>query len=763
MTAALSATTTAVRSSWRTSSVTSTAAVVGGLIVVQRVLWPAPTGVLVKGVVIGGLTALISFGIALVYRSNRIVNFAQGDLGTVPTMGAVLLIVGPGVPYFVSLGLGLVVAALLGALVEFLIIRRFAHAPRLILTVATLGVAQIFAALALGLPSLANDAFPGTFDINPPSTYPSPFDFTFEIPPIVFHGNDLIALASVIVCIVGLALFFRVTNTGIAVRASAESFDRAALLGIPVKRVQMIVWSIASVLAFVAVFMRAGVIGVPLGSVLGPAILVRALAACVIGGMTNLPMIFAGAVTLGVVEQAIVWNTHETALVAPILFVVVLVVLLLQRVDRSNRSDGMSSWQVVTDVRPIPPELSQQREVRWATRGLTALLVGVALVLPVVLSASRLDLVGVILVYAMVGVSLVVLTGWAGQVSLGAVAFLAIGAAVGGAITSRLGWDLAIALLVAGVVGAVISIVIGLPALRIRGLLLAVTTLAFAQAVAVYGLNRSEFGWWLPLRRIERPDLFGLIPIASERQYYYFIVVCLGLMLSVAKRLRRSRVGRVMIGVRENDRAAQAFGVSPVRAKLTAFAASGFIAAFAGAVFVHHQQRLGIEPYATEESLAVFSMVVIGGLGSLSGAILGAVYVIGAQYFLPAELSFFAGGAGLLIVLMTLPGGLGSLLYQARDAFLRWVAQRHEIMVPSLFADAKDRSVVGLSRERGMAFLRELADRMDGAGAEALLSPLPELPLDAAPDPPEPEPQPVSTGAHEGAPEGAAAAAETTQ
>ena len=748
MTAALSATTNAVRSSWRTSSVASTGAVILGLIVVQRILWPAPTGVLVKGIVIGGLTALISFGIALVYRSNRIVNFAQGDLGTVPTMAAVLLIVGPGVPYFVSLGLGLVAAALLGALVEFLIIRRFAHAPRLILTVATLGVAQIFAALALALPSLAHDAFPGAFDLNPPNTYPSPFGFTFEIPPIVFHGNDLIALLSVVICSVGLALFFRVSNTGIAVRASAESVDRAALLGIPVKRVQMIVWSIASVLAFVAVFMRAGVVGVPLGSVLGPAILVRALAACVIGGMTSLPLIFAGAVTLGVVEQAIVWNTHETALVAPILFVVVLVVLLAQRVDRSNRSDGMSSWQVVTDVRPIPPELSHLREVRWATRGLVAVLAAVALGLPLVLSTSRLDLVGVILVYAMVGVSLVVLTGWAGQVSLGAVAFLAIGAAVGGAITSRLGWDLTIALLVAGAVGAVISIVIGLPALRIRGLLLAVTTLAFAQAVAVYGLNRAEFGWWLPLGRIERPDLFGLIPIATERQYYYFIVVCLVLMLSVAKRLRRSRVGRVMIGVRENDRAAQAFGVSPVRAKLTAFA---------GAVFVHHQQRLGIEPYATEESLAVFSMVVIGGLGSLSGAILGAVYVIGAQYFLPDELSFFAGGAGLLIVLIALPGGLGSLLYQGRDAFLRWVAQRHEIMVPSLFADAKDMSAVGLSRERGLAFLRELADRMDGAGAEALLSPLPEIPVedivaDATGEPvPPPEPEPVSSGAHDDA------------
>ncbi|HET8620401.1 MAG TPA: ABC transporter permease [Acidimicrobiales bacterium] len=712
----------------------STAAVVVALVVIQQVLWPAPAGVLVRGVIIGGLTALISLGIALVYRANRIVNFAQGDLGTVPTMGAVLLIVGPGVPWFVALVLGLVVAALLGALTEFLIIRRFASAPRLILTVATLGVAQVFAALALGLPSLANNAFPGTFDISPPTSYPSPFDLTFEIPPVIFHGNDVIAVVAVLVCIAALVAFFRFTNTGIAVRASAESADRAMLLGIPVKRVQMVVWAIASVLAFVAVFLRAGVVGVPLGSVLGPAILVRALAACVIGGMTNMPLIVAGAVTLGVIEQAIVWNSDEPALLAAVLFVIVLAVLLVQKRERLSRGEGLSSWQVVTDVRRIPAELADLPEVRWVMRGLLALLAALVLSLPVLLSTSRLDLVGVILVYAMVGVSLVVLTGWAGQVSLGAVAFLAIGAAVGGAVTARLGWDLSIALVLAGLVGAAISIVIGLPALRIRGLLLAVTTLAFAQAVAVYGLNRSLFDWWLPLGRLERPDLFGLVPIASETNYYYFVVSCLLLVLSVAKRLRRSRVGRVMIGVRENDRAAQAFGVSPVRAKLTAFAVSGFVAAFAGAVFVHHQQSLGIQPYATEQSLAVFAMVVIGGLGSLPGAILGAVYVMGLQYFLPDELAFFAGGAGLLLVLLTLPGGLGSLLYLARDEYLRWVAQRRQIMVPSLFADAADMSAVGLSRERGMAFLREIADRMDAGDQSALWAPDLPPPLAVGPE-----------------------------
>ncbi len=728
MTVARTATTTGLRSWTPTPMVTTTAVTCAGLLGVQHFLWPAPIGVLMRGVIIGGLTALISFGIALVYRANRIVNFAQGDMGLVPTMAAVLLIAGPGVPYFVSLFGGLAVAIVLGGLVEFLVIRRFKGAPRLILTVATLGLSQVFTALALYLPSLARNAFPHTFKIDSaPTSYPPPFHWSFTISPVVFRGNDVIAIVVTVACVGGLAAFFRFTDMGMAVRASAESSDRAALLGVPVKRVQMVVWVLASVLSFLAVFLRAGVIGVPLGQVLGPAILVRALAACVIGGMTSLPLIFAGAVTLGVIEQAVFFHTRSETLVAPILFVVILVVLLLQHRNRLSRAEGLSSWQVVTDIRPIPPELAGLPEVRYVKWGLAALGAAFVLALPTFASTSDVSLAGVVAVFAMVGVSLVVLTGWAGQVSLGAVAFVGIGAAVGGAITSRLGWDITIALLVAGVVGAAVSIVVGLPALRIQGLMLAVTTLAFAQAVSAYVLNGSYFDWWLPHGQIDRPDIFGLIPIGTEQQYYYFVVVCLLLALIVARRLRRSRVGRVMIGVRENERAAQAFGANPVRAKLTAFAVAGFISAFAGAVFVHHQQFLGIQPYQPAESLAVFTMVVIGGLGSLPGAVLGAVYVKGAEYFLPNELSFFVGGAGLLLVLLALPGGIGSLLYQARDGYLRIVANRRKIVVPSLVADTADISKVGLSRERGLAFLREMADRMDRGEGDVAFPGMPGL------------------------------------
>ncbi|MBK5224311.1 MAG: ABC transporter permease [Acidimicrobiia bacterium] len=722
----------ALRSSDRTRSAATIIAGAAAIYAVQLVMFPTPTGQLLKGVIVGGLTALIAIGIALVYRANRIINFAQADLGVVPTAFTIILITGPGIPLLLALPIGIAGAIVVGALLEFLIIRRFTNAPRLILTVATIGMAQALAGLGLVIPRLLNNYWPGVFaleDIN--ARLPQPFDLKFSIGSTTFHAFDVVAIVAIVASVASLAAFFRYTRIGIAVRASAESADRAMLLGIPVKRIQTIVWVIASILGFAALFLRAGVIGLSLGSALGPTILIRALAACVIGRMENLTMIFFGAVGIGVLEQAIFWDTGQRVLVAPIIFLIILGVLLVQRRGKLARTDEQSHWQAVADVRPIPPELSKLPEVLLLTRGLAAVGVVLALALPFLVSVSNINLAGSILIYAMVAISLVILTGWAGQVSLGQIAFMGFGAAVGGAITTRLGWDISIAILISGLVGAVLAVIIGLPALRLRGLFLAVTTLAFAQASAEYFLS-ARFDWWLPQGRIDRNDLFGAIPIATERQYYYFVLAVFALVALMARQVRRSRTGRVLIGVRENERGAQSYGINLVRAKLTAFAMSGFIAAVAGSVFVHHQRSLGTQPYAATESLAAFTMVVIGGLGSLPGALVGALYVKGSAAYLPSQLVFFASGLGLLAVLIALPGGLASLVYKGRDGYLKWVAKRHNIMVPSLFADAADLDNITTGAEKGMEFVRQMADLMDAQRAASAAARASRKPGDAA-------------------------------
>jgi branched-chain amino acid transport system permease protein len=426
------------------------------------------------------------------------------------------------------------------------------------------------------------------------------------------------------------------------------------------------------------------------GQVLGPSFLLQALAAAVIGRMERLPTIAIAAIGIGIIDQSMTFQSgNRPAFNDVALFIIVLVALLATKGATGTRAGEVSTWQAAREVRPVPEELAALPEVRYARWGLGALVAAVLLALPLWLSQSQINLAAVIVIFGIIGLSLVVLTGWAGQVSLGQVAFAGIGAAVGGALTADQGWDIALALHVGGVVGALIAVAIGFPAIRRGGLTLPVITLAFALLTSSYLLNR-EFWDWLPIGRVDRPDFLGLIDIRTETRYYYFCLAALALMYVVARGIRRTRTGRVLIAIRENERAARAYGVDATRTTLAGFAISGFMAAFAGVLYVHHQSGLGTAAFFPYESLSAFSMVVIGGLGSLGGAVLGATYVRGAQYFFPGSWALLASAAGLLLVLMILPGGIGAALADVRDGYLRWVARRRSILVPSLVADRRE-------------------------------------------------------------------------
>src|SRR6478752_2944894 len=445
------------------------AATVAFFLLVQ-VLWGPPAGIVVQGALLGGLSALLALGLALVYRAHRILNFAQGDLGAAPASLAVLLVVTSGASWLVAFVTGLATAVVLGVLVEVLVIRRFFRAPRLVLSVATIGLAQVLAGIGLLLP--------GWFGVElPPQSFPAPIDVSFTVEPLRFGGNDVVALIVIPLAFIGLAVFLR-TRLGLAMRACADDVDRAVLVGIPVRRVHSVVWAIAALLAFLAVFLRAGIVGLSLGTVLGPALLLPALAAAVIGRMERLPTIAAAAIALGIVEQSVLWGWNEPSDVYPVLFVVVVAAVWHTPAGSGLRTRlEPSTWKAVREPRPVPRELARLPEVR-VTRALLVAAVALALALvPVVFTESRTNLAAVAVVYGIIALSLVVLTGWAGEISLGQMAFVAVGAAVGAALTARLGWDLALGLLGAGVVGAALAVLIGLPVLRRRGLTLAVITL----------------------------------------------------------------------------------------------------------------------------------------------------------------------------------------------------------------------------------------------------------------------------------------------
>ena len=647
---------------------------IAAIFLVQLVLFPLPLGEWVRGLIIGGLTALIALGMALTYQSNRVVSFAQADLGVAPVVLVFLLIDDWGWPWIAASLSGLVIALLLGAIVELAVIRRFRDAPRLILTVATLGLAQLLAGLALILPELFDETFVA------PRVEP-PFNLEFTVAGTNFFTYDVLALIAVPAAVALLALLLRRTDIGLATRAIADRGERAQMLGVPVGRVQTSVWSLAALLAFVAVFLRAGVLGLPVGGLLSLDILLRALAALLIGRFTNLPVVAGAAVALGTLEIGVRWHAVSTAAVDPVLAAVIIGALLLRRRQAGRDASEVSSWRASEDVRPVPRQILALPSVRALQAGAMAIVVAMAVALPLVLSIDQTLKAGALLVYMLLGCSIVVLTGWTGLVSLGQIGLFALGSAVGAVVTSTWDLDLSIALLLSALAGAAAAVVIGFPALRLRGIELGVVTLAASLAISSWLLNPVFFDW-VPEGRIERPPLFGRIDIDSPARIYYLILVVLGLVLLGLRGIRRSRTGRALLALRDNERGAQAYGLSTVRLRLTSFALSGSLAGLAGALFVHHQQAIGEQPYFAGENFTVFTMVVLGGIATPLGAVLGALWMQGTRWFLPGEWQLLASGFGVLLVLLILPGGLGGLVLQLRDRWLARIAVGRGLDVP---------------------------------------------------------------------------------
>jgi branched-chain amino acid transport system permease protein len=649
---------------------------------------PVPRAIFLNGATIGLLYGLLGMGLILVYRANRIINFAQAQLGSVPAVVALLLMLRKGVPYGVAVPIVLVGGALLGAFVEIVFIRRFKDAPRLIVTVATIGVSL----LLLVLEFQAQTSITG--ELVTSSNFRTPFSrWGFDVPPLRFSGDFIVAAVVTGVICALLGAFFRFTDMGVAVRASAENGERAALLGIPVRRVSTVVWVIAAVLSAVAVFLRAPMVGLTLGSSVGPSVLLYGLAAAVVARMDSLPLCVLAGMGIGIIDQSALYGTRKASLSVAIMLVVILVALLAQRARLARAFDtAIGTWQSVKEYRPVPAELRDTVEVGYAKSVLAALVLFVSVTLPILLPDRFAGRFTLVVIVAMVGVSLVILTGWSGQISLGQFGFAGVGAGVAGGLVTNLHADFFVCVLAAGVAGAVTAVLIGLPALRIQGLFLAVTTLAFAFTVQNFLLNPDYFRWALPEQGevVGRPRLYGRFDVSSDTRFYFVCLFFLALSLLAARSLRRNRSGRIMIGVRDNGRGVQAYGVNLARTRLAAFAISGFIAAVAGALLAFKTGSVDATTFTPERSISVFTIAVIGGLTSLPGAMLGAVWVEGVPFLFSGSefVRLLTSGVGLLVLLLVVPGGLSEIMFRVRDTFLRWVATRNGIHVPSLVSDS---------------------------------------------------------------------------
>ena len=645
-----------------------------------------PPGILVLGLVTGSLYGLNALGIVLIFRANRVVNFAQAELGSVAAVTTIELVRVAHVNYFVALALGVLFALVIGAGISTLVIRRFANAPRLIVAVATIGLSQILLGISILIPILAEkELSSGGFEL--------PWEARLTIYPVIFRGADIMAMIVVPIVMVALAAFLRYTHYGNAIRAAADNGDRAALVGIPVPRLSTIVWALAGGMSALAVILRTQIVGfVSFSSVSGggTALLMIVLAAAVLARMESMPRAVVAGLGIGVFQQSASWHWPRTTIVDALMLLVILVGLLIQK-DAFNRAaeTGISTWKAMREVRPVPTELRRVREVvaaRWVLRIGLGLFV---LTLPLWASISQEEAAALVAIYAVVALSLLMLTGWAGHISLGQFALVGFGAAATGKLYGSLGWDWTWAALGGVLCAAVAALVIGLPALRIKGPFLAVTTLAFGVTASSFFLEERYVPWFVSEERVHRPILFGRIDLQESWVMYLFSVAVLAGAFVLVTHLRGSRPGRALIAVRDNELAAESVSIDAPRVKLLAFVISGALAGLAGAVYLVSQTSVQPGAFSPDVSIRLFSMVVIGGLGSIPGAILGAVYVRGAEFFLPPEWELIATGIGILVLLLIAPEGLGGIVYSVRDRFLRWVARRHDLYVPSLLADVR--------------------------------------------------------------------------
>ncbi len=629
----------------------------------------APSFILVQGVFYGLGYGLLALGLVLVYRTNRVLNFAQGQIGVIAAVFLVKLTGDFKFNYWFALALSIGLAASAGALSE-LILRRLFNRPRVLVMVATIGLSYVLLALT---------ALPFIRPSNLYKPVPVPFDLSFSLGPIIITPTEVLTLIVAPLVTAALVLAVRYTSWGLSMprhvgerrlgplvgRVDPAHLDphvdrgrRAVRLHRHPQRAEPDQCPDPGPLARPAALRadrgagrrhgepdrglrrRRGDGRVPRGAGLERALAGQAAA----GRLHRRDGRPAGAG---------------------------------RRAAQGARAGERSTWQhgAVTTVREGLDTLRR----RVSSAGVWATVV-VAALLPLVLSVGNDVLMSTICIYAVVALSLTMLTGWAGQVSLGQFGLVAVGALV--AVHLGTSVPLPLVMLYGGAVTALVAVVVGLPALRMPGLFLAVTTLAFAifmqnavlatPCFTLPGLDKT-LCTGLPnpaYTVVARPSLFG-ISLASQRSFAWFALAVLLVSIFMVRVWRDRGVARRLVAVRDNEIGAAAMGIPVLRTKLLAFGLSGFMAGYAGVCFAFAAQQLNNTDITFDPttSFVIISMVVIGGLGSISGAILGALYLEGLPAIFNSNqtIQFITSGLGLILFILYLPGGLAELLQRAGD------------------------------------------------------------------------------------------------
>ena len=652
------------------------------------------------GLAQGALIAAIALGVVLTYRGSGVVNLANGSIAMyaayvyaelrgkgdlflppLPWMPTRVSF-GPNMQFWPALVLTLLFCVVMGLLLHLLVFRPLRSAPPLGKVVASVGVFLLLQAIVLR-----------RFGSTPLTVKPMPFVSKDRVDLWVttLTQEQLFVVLFVVVCTVALWVLFTRTRFGLATRAAAENERGAICLGLSPNVLAGVNWVLSTVVTgLLGVFVAS--INSNVDPVVIPALIVPAMTAALVGGFTSFALTTVSAFLLGMqlpVIQAMgvreSWYPKAGSFAIPgvetMVPLLVIVIVLFLRGNALPQRGALDSGRL-PDA-PTPGRMSL-RVVGPAT-ALVALGAAMFWFGPTYRGALTNSVIGVI-----VCLSVVVVTGYVGQLSLAPMSFAGIAAFAVANLSHDRGWPFPFPIAVAVLVAVAVGLIVAVPALRIRGVSLAIVTLAFALACDRFVFDNEDVNGGLQRAVVNVPKLIdqtravkftllGFLTAGDGQQpnpmtTVFCIVVAVALCYLVAN-LRRSNTGRQMLAVRTNERAAAAAGVNVAGTKALAFAVSACVAGVAGAVIAYRSGQANQEKFGYEQSMLFFAFAYLGGISRVSGAVVGGLLVSGGLVFtfgeqalgIPQEFTLLLGGLGLVVSSIMNPEGLAAKFQRGRS------------------------------------------------------------------------------------------------
>ncbi|MEX0768042.1 MAG: ABC transporter permease [Microthrixaceae bacterium] len=590
-------------------------------------------GYILAGLGGGAVVAALALGLVLTNRATGVINFAFAAMGMyiafayfqfrengdliLPVIGIpsrIHLLATP--TLFASLFMAVVLASALGAATYWLVFRPLRRAPALASVVASLGL-MLYLQEVIRLNFRAGSA---ATVVRLPVLPEQPVRFWGT----AVTANRLLLVLFVVLATAGLAALFRFTKFGLQTRAAASSQKGAMLIGISPDRIGLINSMVATVIAGIAVILIEPISG--LDPITTSLLVLPALAAALLGGLSSFTVATCAGLGIGMMQAVILGYTVKpstswipdwiprTGMQQAVPVIIVLIALVW-------RGDSLPDRAYLIDKR-LPASPTPRHVTLW-TFGLVALS-SIALLR---FDAPYRQALIVTMVSALLALSVVVISGYLGQISLAQLAF----AGVAGFTVINLandGLPFPVAVIFATLVATGVGVIVALPAARVRGMSLAIATLAMAVALEQLVLSSQAFSGGVAGRSAPRPVLFGVDFGISARGaenfrpiFGFFVLGVLTLCCLMVANLRRNRTGLRWLAVRSNERAAAAAGINVGRSKIGAFAVSSFIAGLAGVLLAYSTSTLSTNTFMVIGALVALALTYLGGIASIGGAL----------------------------------------------------------------------------------------------------------------------------------------------